>query len=137
MCIYIHVVVHAHIYIHILHMQVENVDGFLGHQFVQRRMQKPSSCFACEEIIWQDGIVCQSKHLFRHTHMQSFCINVAEVWLLSDCMQLYIVYTLSTNLTLCAVTAYIHVHVYTLYMLHTYMHIYIHVDVYVQIGGFA
>jgi protein-tyrosine phosphatase len=38
----------------------ESVNGLLGHQFVQRRMQKPSSCSACEEIIWQDGIACQS-----------------------------------------------------------------------------
>ncbi|CAI8037433.1 hypothetical protein GBAR_LOCUS20935 [Geodia barretti] len=38
----------------------ESVNRLLGHQFVQRRMQKPSSCSACEEIIWQDGIACQS-----------------------------------------------------------------------------
>ena len=42
-------------------LQEESVDGLLGHQFVQRRMQKPSSCTACEEIIWQDGIACQSE----------------------------------------------------------------------------
>ena len=41
--------------------QEESVNRLLGHQFVQRRMQKPSSCSACEEIIWQDGIACQSE----------------------------------------------------------------------------
>lgn len=40
------------------------MDGVLGHQFVQRRMQKPSSCSACEEIIWQDGIACQGKCVY-------------------------------------------------------------------------
>ena len=42
-------------------VQEVSVDGVLGHQFVLRRMQKPSSCSACEEIIWQDGIACQSE----------------------------------------------------------------------------
>ena len=46
------------------HTQDISVDGLLGHQFVQRRMQKPSSCSACEEIIWQDGIACQSKFVY-------------------------------------------------------------------------
>lgn len=50
-------------YISVLLLQEESVDGVLGHQFVQRRMHKPTSCSACEEIIWQDGIACLSKSL--------------------------------------------------------------------------
>ena len=68
---YIHVHVHIHcmyvyMYVHTL-MQDVSVDELLGHQFVQRRMQKPSSCSACEEIIWQDGLACQSEFVYIYT----------------------------------------------------------------------
>ena len=37
------------------------MDELLGHRFVQRRLQKPSSCSVCEEIIWQDVMACMGK----------------------------------------------------------------------------
>ena len=45
-------------------LQEETVDEFLGHQFVPRRMLKPNTCLACEEIIWHDCIACLSECLY-------------------------------------------------------------------------
>ena len=106
------------IYIHTLsHMQVENVDGLLGHQFVQRRMQKPSSCSACEEIIWQDGIVCQSKHMFRHTHLY---ICSSSALLLPKYSYFLLLLSTQTKPTC--------IHVYTCTCIHAYLHYMFSID---------